>query len=384
MAFGVTPDGFFRKPVDKIRESIFAYLRAKISSHLNLTDKTGLGNVAESAVKELDALWGVAEGAYSSNDPDKGDDHSKIATALITGTKAKNATKGTVLCTCNFNGRQTYQPGSLIAHVDGDPTNRWVNRDTIVTTSSGTYAGLRFECESTGPKEAPAGQLTVIAQTHSGWNSITNPVDASVGEDVETIDQLMARRELELSFGGKNTIGAIRRDVSRVNGVFDVKVQENKTDYWGFLPPHSFRVIVWDGDPSAAEDDDIAQAIVDNGGATRSIGLLSGTGVDADGNEVVANFDRVAGVPIYVAITVKGSGVGVAQAIVDEGKKFGAAKSVVLDKLKGAAVRLSTVSDCLAFTLGTAPSPVGTDDIPITLEQISTFDIANVDVTVVP
>lgn len=382
MTFGVTPDGFVLKTFADIQSGIQAYLRAKISPHLQLTEKTGLGNVTNSASDHLAELWEVGQGAYHAFDPDNADEVSAVALCELTGTKRRGATKGQVLCTCNFDGGQSYAPGALIAHVVGKPTNRWVNKETVPDVA-GTLANIPFEAETAGAAGfCNAGTLIVIAQTATGWNSVTNPAEATPGQDIETVEALLVRRDQELQISDAGPLPAIRGRVSKVPGVIRVKAQENKTDYWTTLPPHSYRIIVWDGVAPAADDDAIAQAIVDSGCAgIQSYGASSGTAEDADGNSVTVNFDRATGIPIYVDVTIVGSPVGVAQAIVDEGSKLSVGDDVILDKLRGAAVALETVVKTTAFEIDNVPSPAWTSDIGIAEDQIALFDVSRITVT---
>jgi uncharacterized phage protein gp47/JayE len=382
MPFGVTPAGFVRKTFADLQSSIHGFLRTKISPHLQLTEKTGLGNVTNSVCDALAELWEVADGAYHAGDPANSDEAAFVATCELTGTKRRGAQKGEVLCTCNFDGGQVYAPGDLVAHVTGKPSNRWVNKFEVPDTV-GTLTNIPFEAETAGAHGvANAGTLTVIAQTATGWNSITNPVEATPGRDIESIEELAVRREQELQISDAGPLPAVRGAVSRVAGVLRVKAQENKTDYWTNLPPHSFRIIVWDGVAPAADNDEIAQAIVDSGCAgIQSVGALSGNAVDADGLPVVVNFDRATQVLIYIVTNVDGSTAGVAAALVAKGAELSVGDDVIFEKLKAAAANLSTVNDIVSFTLGTAPAPVGTANLVMSDEQIPLFDVSRVTVT---
>lgn len=381
MTFGITPNGFKRKTFADVQASMQEYLRAKVSKHLQLTEKTGLGNVLNTAADHLAELWEVAEACYHAGDPDNADEAAFVALALLTGTHRRGATKGRVLCTCNFDGGQSYPPGALIAHVTGKPTNRWVNAETV-PDFAGTLTGIPFEAETAGAAGfCNAGTLTVMAQTVTGWNSITNPAEATPGTDLESLEALAVRREQELQLSDAGPLPAVRKKVSRVPGVVRVAAQENKTDYWGFLPPHSYRIIVWDGSGEVAANDAIAQAILDSGGAgIRSYGSLSGNAIDADGNAETVQFDRAAPILVWVDVTVVGSTAGVAEAIVAEGSKWTVGDDVVLEKVKSAVAQLPGVVDVVSFKIGKAEFPTGTTNIPIGADQIALFDLSRVTV----
>lgn len=382
MAYGVTPEGFNLKPFTQIQSDMQEYVRAKISKHLQLTEKTGLGNVLNAAADQLAELWEAEEFSYHAFDKDNATDEAFIALCELTGTKRRGATKGVVVTTCSFAGAATYAPGALVAHVAGFPDNRWVNRDTLNIPAAGSYPGIIFEAESAGAQGTcnPA-TLTVIAQPVTGWGSITNPAESTDGQDIETLEALYVRREQELQQGGSSTLPAIKANVSAVAGVVQVEAIQNRTDYPTSIPPHSFRVIVWDGVAPAASNNEIAAAILDASAGIQSVGAHSGVAVDADGVPQTIYFDRAVGVPIYVSIDVDGSTSGVAQAIVDEGSKLRAGGDIIREKLKGAAIVLPGVNDIVACTLGTTPAPVGTANIPIAIDQIALFDVSRVVVT---
>jgi uncharacterized phage protein gp47/JayE len=380
---GVTPEGFTRKTFTQIQSDMQAYLRAKISKHLQLTEKTGLGNVVNSAADQLAELWEVGEFAYYAADKDNADEAAFVALCALTGTARRGAAKGVVNTTCAFDGGTIYPPGGLVAHVAGFPDNRWVNRDTVDTTAGAGSHLVVFLAETAGAKGiAAAGTLTKIAQPVSGWTSITNAIDATPGQDIESLEDLAVRRENELERSGTGPVSATAAAVSQLAGVLDVRWQENKTDYATTLPPHSIRIIVWDGSSPAADDDEIAQAILDSSsGGVQTVGTQSGTAVDKDGTLVTVNFDRATALLIYVSIDVVGSTAGVAAAIVAAGEKLHMGDDVIREKLKGAAAVLDTVNNIATCTLGTSPSPVGTSDIPVAIDQIPLFSASRVVVT---
>jgi uncharacterized phage protein gp47/JayE len=259
-----------------------------------------------------------------------------------------------------------------------------VNRDVVTSTTAGTYTGIVFQSELTGTTAtAAAGTLTVIATPTTGWISITNPTDATPGTGVESIEAVRARREASLALAGSGPVDAIRADVLAVDGVLQVLVEENTSDATvGTLTPHSFRAVVWDGSPAAALDNDIAQAIQGSRPAgIPSLGDESGSAVKADGTSVTVNFARATEVPIYVSATIV-SAVGVAAADVKAAIQAAMPTLVggdaVYKKLSGNVFDVDGVDDWTAFTIGTAPAPVGTSSITISSTQIATLDDSNI------
>ncbi len=122
---------------------------------------------------------------------------------------------------------------------------------TIQETTPGVLPNVSMDMVAIedGPTQALAGTLTVIETPIAGWESVTNPLDAKLGRDIETDAELRIRRALSLANPGTATVEAIR---SRLLQVIDVKaavVYENitmLTDMSG-RPPKSFEAVVLGG-----------------------------------------------------------------------------------------------------------------------------------------
>lgn len=390
MAHGVTADGFVRKTFEEIDAEVSDYWREKISPHLQLDEKTVLGNVGRAGNEQAAQLWEVAESAYQAFDPDNADDVAFVALCELTGTKQRAATKGLVSATCNFDASKTYAPGALVAHIEGQPGNRWVNRDQATSTTAGNYTVI-FQAETAGAQGvAQAGTLIVIAQSVNGWNSVTNALASDPdGQDVEKREELEVRRVQELSAAGARTLRAIRAAVSKVPGVLNVDGRQNRTDYLDIatgLPPHSIQIRIWDGAGQDASDDAVAQAIFDAAAdGIECVGASSGTATDGDTGEFEdIPFSRAAAVQVYIEISVQGvtteAQVKAAIAALEPTKP---GETIVALRLRGAPLALPGVIDVTAFTLGLAPSPVGTVNIVPNWETILRIDPANIAVTIV-
>src|SRR5262249_43302973 len=155
-------------------------------------------------------------------------------------------------------------PGTMFAAITGIPAAQFTNK-TAVSNPGGVPADetVDFVAVNTGPQQYLAHTLTVIAVPLSGWNSIDNDNDGSVGQDQEGDPSLRTKREEELSGGGSSTADAIRSAVlvASQNGAFtsDVvscKVLFNDADAVDAngLPAHSIEVICYQ--PGNTSDDD--------------------------------------------------------------------------------------------------------------------------------
>src|SRR3954469_15496566 len=269
----ITDVGYQRRTLDVVLTAIQDSLRGKISAKLDLTEKAVLGNTSNIDADHIDQLEQLVEEAYNAYDPDNASDDRFVALSLLRGVPRRGAQKGLVTQTLDLDAGQSYVPGDIAFHVIDEPTNRWLNRDNVASTSPGSYPAV-FQSESAGASAvAEAGTLTVIATPVAGLNSGINAAAATPGQDIESIPALRIRSELGVSSGGSRTRGAVRAALIRVAGVLSAEVFENNgniVDANG-IGPHCLRPVVWDGSPAAADDDDLAQAIWD----TKTEGIAS-------------------------------------------------------------------------------------------------------------
>jgi uncharacterized phage protein gp47/JayE len=380
---GITPTGYQRRTLDVVLTAIQDSLRGKISAKLDLTEKAVLGNTSNIDADHIDQLEQLVEEAYNAFDVDNASDDRFVALSLLRGVPRRGAQKGLVTVTLNLDASQSYAPGDLAAHVIDEPTNRWLNRDAVVSTSAGTYSAV-FQSELAGSAAiAEAGTLTVIASPVSGWNDpVTNPAAATPGQDIESIPALRIRSGLGVSSGGSRTRGAVRAALIRVDGVLSAEVFENNgniVDANG-IGPHCLRPVIWDGSPAAADDDALAQAIWDT--KTEGIlsqGLQSGVAQDARLGPTVVYFDRASTSHPTVVVNIR-SLTGVSRddvkAAIRSKMSNGVGQGVTFHLLAGSVFSVAGVDDYTSFTLNGSGV-----DLPAVQNRIYLLDASDITVT---
>lgn len=395
MVWGVTSAGFVKKTFNDVYGSIKDAVHATPGmSRVNLERDSFLGNVVAVAAAAIAEAWDALQEVYSSLDPDSATKRSLDIICKYTGTKRRGASYSLATCSVNVDPG-VYAAGALTASVAGTPASRFVNLDTVTNSggSAATITGVRFRCEATGPVRAPSGSLTVIASPVSGWNSVTNPLDAVVGKDIETDAELRQRREEELSVNGASTFDAMTADILADGRVVHARVFQNDTDATvGSLPPHSFECVIYDGttDGSAISDADCAALVWKcKPSGIRDVGTSSAYTPGADGLNHLVHFTRPTVVPIYATFAVvQNSADGVVNPLVDlrdavlafARDKYNVGTDVVWSSLfRPAFVR--GIYDITDLFIGTAPSPSGTANIVIDDHSIAVFDSSRIMVT---
>lgn len=377
---GLTDEGFTPKTLEEIKAEIRADLLGGISATLDLSDESPTGQLVGIFASKVRELWEQLAVIYASQSPDTASGDGLTSLAYITGTPREAATKSTVLCTVNLDAG-TYAIGSLVAHVDGNPAARFSN--TIeVSSSGGSNVGIAFEAENAGVVRANAGTLTEIAGPVAGWNSITNPLDAELGSEIESDAALRIRRELELARVGSTTTDAIRADVLVVPDVISCTVLENNTPTTvNLVPPYSVEALVFGG-----VDADVAEAIFNSKAATAATAGSTTVGV-TDDSGVVHNikFTRPATVNIYVTVALTAVAEGYAgdtivkQALVDYADaNFGVGADVIRSRLIAVAFSVAGITDVTSLAIDDASSPVDETNFAIGAREIADLDTSRI------
>lgn len=317
----------------------------------------------------LDAIWRLTRGSRRPAT-------RSILTGVILGGQA-----GTIV------------PAGSLAAVEGSG-DQFRTAATVILDVGGTIT-VSMESVQTGPIAAPAGQLTNVATSVLGWETVTNPTAAALGTLQESDIAARRRRFNTLALQGTSLPEAITSRVNALEGVRSLAFRENiastsQTIDGILMIPHSVYVAVDGGNPN-----EVAMALLES--KSVGAGWNGNTTVTVlepfSGQSYDVKFEIPAPVQIFARVTARFNGLDgqtiIPQAIVayangelegDVGFSVGA--SINPFELAGAVnqveprifvtnVELST--DGIVYT----PTPV-----PITLQQVAR--ISESAVTVVP
>lgn len=303
MPYGITTTGFSAKPLATILAEIEAAQRAVLGADLDTSAESVVGALNAPIVTKLRELWELAESTYNQRNP-RGASYAALdIVCALTGVTRLPATKGRLdVLNLSLNAGITVPIGS-VAHVAGDPTNRWVTT-TVGTNPGGSPAVIPVyaEAETAGRYIGNAGTITVIATPVSGWTAVTNPSDAIYGHDIESDTALRARRDRMIRAGGSSPLDAIRAALFAVADVVQVTVIENDTDaVSGGMEPHSITAIVTGG-----TDQDVANALfAAKPGGIYTNGNTSANVIDEGGQNHLVRFDRPTVISVYIGVTIE-------------------------------------------------------------------------------
>lgn len=272
-------------------------------------------------------------------------------------------------------------------------------------TIVGSSINVTAVCTTPGAVTAEPGTINIINTPTAGWSAVTNAAAAVAGLPIETDSELRARQSISVSLPALTPIASTLAGVLATKGVIrvapgyptpggpgsSVENPTGATDSWG-NPPHSISIVAECNNTVA-----VAEAIY----AKKTIGCFT------NGDTMVPVVDPVTGVtedisffqptnlPVYISVTLVGYGSvptsAVLQAVqtalvnylnslaIGETVSIGALYFEVMSVNNSISIPTFGVS---ALTVGTAPSPVGTIDVPMpTFHHVATGVSANILVT---
>jgi uncharacterized phage protein gp47/JayE len=328
------------------------------------------------------AAW-VAATSYAVGDLKTNDTGKIYCVVAIAGGAATGLSAG--------SGGPT---GTGTAIADNQLTWRYIATATAAVVVSGI-------AQDFGVKAAAAGTLTVIETPVAGLTSVVNPLDATLGRDIESDAALRVRREAALRAQGNAALDAIRADVLNVFGVTNCNVLQNDTDVnpdGNGLPPHSIECIVLGGTDAA-----VRTAILGSKAAgTRAYGSNTGTIVDSQGNTQQIDFTRPTTLNIWIIVNgtktaaeyPSDGDAQIKQALVNYSLGLlldSAGKQIFRGYLPGDVVNawnlveavqsVSGVKTITSILIGTSNPPTVSTDIATTIRQLAVLDTSRITIT---
>ncbi len=333
----------------------------------------------------------VPTGSQAANAP--GTQFATTADATITLVSSWAASTGYTLGQRRTNSGRVYQvitAGTSAGSGGPTTTGADITDNTVHWRYLGDGTGVidvASAAVATGPSEALSGTINEIVTPVSGWQGVINVLDADVGTDEETDEDLRTRRETDLANAGTSPVDAIRADLLRVPGVTNVIVFHNTTDATDVdgVPPHSVEALVQGG-----EDQDIwDQLLASVAGGIQTHGTEVGTATDASGNVLTFKFTRPTLIPIYIDVFVTkdpslyplDGDEQVKVAIVAYGDSLPVGRNVVASATGSRAFSVAGTLDVTLVELGTAPSPSSSTTIVIGSRELATYDTSRITVT---
>lgn len=135
----------------------------------------------------------------------------------------KPATATAVICNLGGLNATLVPSGTLAQDTSG---NTYVLLGDVTIPSSGSVSSSWANL-TTGPIPCPAGTLSLVYKAVPGWDTITNPTDGSIGQNVESPAEFEFRRQNSVAQNAQGITEAIKGKVFEVLNVLDCYVIDN-------------------------------------------------------------------------------------------------------------------------------------------------------------
>lgn len=393
--FGLT--GFIVPAESAILAGVQADMNAAFGGNLNQALETPQGQLASS----MAALVGETNNIFlkytQQTDPAyaEGRMQDAIARIYFIERNAAQPTVASVLVT-GLSG-VVIPTGALAVATDG---NLYAATGSIAIPAGGSITGA-FACVTNGPVACPAHSLNKIYQAIPGWDTIDNPANGVLGNDVESRADFEFKRQQSVFLNSSGTVPAIRGAVLQVPNVLDAYVADNASSgtvsIGGvLLAPNSIYVSVVGGDQQA-----VARAIWSRkapgcgyNGNTTQIVYDNSPGLSLPYPGYAVTFEIPSSLPILFSVVIANSAgvpsnaatliqnaIIAAFAGADGGSRARIASTIFASRFYSSIAALGSWAQIVSLLLGTS-TPTLTS-VVVGINKVPTVSALNISVSIV-
>lgn len=244
----VTPQGISAPDYQTILDKLTGYFREIYGQDAYLEPDSKDGQLLALWALSIHDANNTAVAVYRSFSPATAQKDALSSNVKINGIAREKATRSTV-------------DVLLVGQVGTEITNGSVRDDNnvvwdlpaTVTLDVHGQALVTAVCTADGAIPAAPGTITTMNTPTRGWQSVTNPGSAAIGQPVETDSLLRTRQQQSVALPSRTVLSGIVGAVATLDDVVRYRGYENDTgvpDANG-LPPHSISLVVDGGDAAA-------------------------------------------------------------------------------------------------------------------------------------
>ena len=247
----ITDKGVLAPTYSEVLAELQKKFRAIYGQDINLDNDTADGQwlgIVASAINDANA---ALTASYTGYAPSTASGAALSSIVRTNGISRNRASFSSVDLRCIGQAGSTISGGI----VEDENGNRWKLPDTVVIPPQGEITVTAI-CSKEGAIEALPGTVTKIMTPTLGWQTVSNPAAAALGQAVETDAQLRARQKQSVALPSRSVFEGILASVAAIDGVSAISGIDNdtsRTDSNG-IPPHSIAIIADGGDTQAIAD----------------------------------------------------------------------------------------------------------------------------------
>ena len=218
----VTDYGIITVDVSQIKTDVENEYKAVFGDDLDTSAATPQGRLIEAETAARANMLEVLAYICNQINPNEATGQYLDSLCALTGCVRKQATRSSVIATL------TGVAGTIIP-ANSEATT--INGDVFYLENEATIGGegtvdARFLSQETGPIPCAAGELTSINTDVLGWETIINNTAANLGSDIESDEELRARRRTTL-YNGRSLSGDVLAALSNIDNIESVFLMVN-------------------------------------------------------------------------------------------------------------------------------------------------------------
>ena len=405
-SYGMTLAGFIPKRLADIQNDMNASIALIVDPHTgeypfqNVTDDAVSQQVVGVFASALEEAWEAAYEASVQFDPQKNTGAGQSGTVQLNAITRKAGTK--TILTFDLTGTPgvLVPAGALIASASGETAyalQENVIFPAVVEGQRTSHTTARGGCTEYGAFDPGPGTVNTIQTPVAGWFNASNTATESIGTAQETDEELRKRQQRSTQLTSYRQIDAIYASVLAVEGVTYCRAYQNATAYPvddRGIPFKEVAVVAEGGDPAAITDALFLRFPV----GVIGHGSISVTKYDQQGVGYPISFSRPTPIPVYVNVIVEitnrsefpDNGIQlIKEAIVayaqygdtSNTEGFPPGEDVIRTRLY-TPINSIAGHEIILCEIGTEHGALAEENIPIAWNQVATFDVGDITVTV--